>query len=323
MERENSEIINDGLESLSIEIATLQNLKQSLDDQFASAVQKILKTKGRIIISGIGKSALIAQKLVASFNSTGTPSIFLHAADAIHGDLGMIRPIDELLIISKSGNTPEVKVLVRMVKEFGNAIISLCSNPDSYLAQECTININIPVGQEADPNNLAPTSSTLAQMAIGDALTVALIKAKGFTKNHFAKFHPGGTLGKELFLKIEEVMKGQQKPEVSVDANIQDVIIEISSKRMGATAVVQENGDLAGIITDGDLRRMLQGGKEADTLKAKDIMSLDPKTIDSDDLAINALSYLRQNKVSQLIVMKDSAYFGIVHVHEIIKAGVS
>ncbi len=321
-ERENTKILQDGKSSLDIEIETLVALQKSLDSSFVSAIQKILKCKGRIVLTGVGKSAIIAQKQAASFNSTGTPSIFLHAGDAIHGDIGMIEPEDECIVYSKSGNTPEIKVLVRMIQEFGNTMIAIHSNPESYLAKEADISLFVPVDKEADPNNLAPTASTLAQMALGDAMTVALIKAKGFTRDHFAKFHPGGSLGKELFLKVSNVIQSDKKPAVLLDASIKEVIIEISSQRLGATAVLNHDHQVIGIITDGDLRRMLQSGKDASSISAEDIMSKNPQQIDVDELAVNAISILRQNNISQLIVHNKEGYEGIVHIHDIIKEGI-
>ncbi len=321
-ERENNKILQDGISSLDIEIETLIALKKSLDDQFTLAIQKILKCKGRVVLTGVGKSAIIAQKQAASFNSTGTPSIFLHAGDAIHGDIGMIDKLDVCIVYSKSGNTPEIKVLVRMIKEFGNSIISIHSNKNSYLDKEADVSLYVPVDKEADPNNLAPTASTLAQMAMGDAMTVALIKAKGFTRDHFARFHPGGSLGKELFLKVSNVIQSDKKPAVTIDASIKEVIIEISSKRLGATAVLNHKSEVVGIITDGDLRRMLQSGKDASRITAADIMSENPQQIQEDELAANAISILRQHNISQLIVRNNLAYIGIVHIHDIIKEGI-
>ncbi len=322
MERENNKILDDGKRSLEIEIETLQNIRNILDQSFVGVVRKLVKCKGRVVVSGIGKSAIVAQKMAASFNSTGTPSLFLHAADAIHGDLGMIEEKDIVLLISKSGNTPEMKVITRLIKEFGNYTIALHSNQESYLAKQADLNIYIPVQLEAEPNNLAPTASTLAQLAIGDAITAALINAKGFTKDHFARYHPGGSLGKELFLKVKDLVDPQKKPMVTPSSTISEVIIEISSKRLGATAVV--DGDtIHGIITDGDLRRMLQTGKSSEDISAAEIMSKNPKSIDAEDLAINGLSLMRQNNISQLIVLDGQSYLGIVHIHDLIKEGIN
>lgn len=322
MEREINKILNDAKRSIQIEIETLQNLHEGLDENISIVVNLILKCKGRVVITGIGKSAIIAQKIAASFNSTGTPALFLHAADAIHGDLGMIESKDVVIILSKSGNTPEIKVLARMIKEFGNPLVALHSNTTSYLAKHADQGIHIPVLKEADPNNLAPTASTIAQLAIGDAITVALINARGFTKDHFARFHPGGSLGRELFLKVENVLGEKAKAQVGPEAGLNEVIIEISSKRQGATAVVKE-GSVLGIITDGDLRRMLQKGKDLIDIKAVDIMSKGPKSISSEDLLVNALSLLRQNNITQLIVKKNEQYIGIIHLHDILKEGIN
>ncbi len=322
MECENNKIIHEALHSLDIEIETLKNLKDTINLKFVAVVETLFNSKGRIVISGIGKSAIIAQKMVASFNSTGTPSLFLHAADAIHGDLGMIMPDDEVIIISKSGNTPEVKVLTRHIRELGNDLIGITANLESYLAKEAKYILHTPIAKEADPNNLAPTASTLAQAAIGDALCVSLISKRGFSRDSFARNHPGGMLGKELFLKVEDILIESAKPMIGLEASIKEIIVEISSKRMGATAVIGVEEKLEGIITDGDLRRMLQDKSIGAEIKAKDIMSVHPLTIRVQDLAVNALSVMREKSVSQLLVLKGEKYQGMIHIHDILKEGI-
>ena len=274
-----------------------------------------------MIISGIGKSANIAQKLVATFNSTGTPAIFMHAADAIHGDLGMMQSDDVSLLISKSGESEEVKVLIPLIKNFGNNIISLCGNKDSFLAKQSNYFIDCTVSAEACPNNLAPTSSTTAQLVMGDALAVALLELKGFGPEDFARYHPGGALGKQLYLLVDDLCKGHDKPGVASTASINAVILEITSKRLGATAVV-ENNQLVGMITDGDIRRMIEKNADFNTLTAKDIMNAVPKTIEAGAKAVEGLSLMRSNNISQLIVLDKAAYVGMFHIHDLVREGI-
>lgn len=288
---------------------------------FADAVHCIHTCQGRVIISGIGKSANIAQKLVATYNSTGTPAIFMHAADAIHGDLGMMQPNDVALLISKSGESDEVKVLIPLIKNFGNRIIALCGNQYSFLAQQADFFINCTVAEEACPNNLAPTASTTAQLVMGDALAVALLELKGFTPNDFAKFHPGGALGKQLYLLVDDLCKMHEKPQVSVKATIREVILEITSKRLGATAVL-DNQQIVGIITDGDIRRMIDKNEGFENLTAKDIMTSHPKRIQSGAKAIEGLRVMRANNISQLIVETSGQYTGMFHIHDLIREGI-
>jgi len=306
---------------IAIEQHAIEKLQERINDSFVAIVQLILNTKGRLIIAGIGKSANIANKMVATFNSTGQPSVFLHAADAIHGDLGNIQKGDVVICISKSGNTPEIKALLPLIKNMNNTLIGMTGNLDSYLAKESEYVLDASVDKEACPNNLAPTSSTTAQLVMGDALAVSLLACKNFTDKDFARFHPGGTLGKRLSVKLFDLLHENSKPQVQLDTSVHDVILEISHKRLGATAVL-ENANLKGIITDGDLRRMLEKGEIISNLSAKDIMSKKPKTIEADALAYDGLKFMEQNNISQLIVLKQGQYAGIVHIHEIIKEGV-
>jgi arabinose-5-phosphate isomerase len=273
------------------------------------------------VVSGIGKSAVIAQKIVATFNSTGTPSIFMHAADAIHGDLGMVQQDDIVMIISKSGEGPEIKVLVPLIRNFGNMIIGMVGNTQSWLGNQSDIVLNTSVDQEACPNNLAPTTSTTAQLVMGDAMAVCLMELKGFRTEDFAKFHPGGTLGKKLYLRVSDLYTANEKPNVLADQALREVIVEMTSRRLGITAVVDKDQQLLGIITDGDLRRMLEKSVNIENVKARDIMTPAPKTIGPDELAVDALDILRKNEISQLAVVQDKKYLGIVHIHDIIKEG--
>jgi arabinose-5-phosphate isomerase len=292
-----------------------------IDDDFERAIRAILDTKGRLVVSGIGKSAIIAQKIVATLNSTGTPAIFLHAADAIHGDLGMIQQDDVVMVISKSGESPEIKVLVPLVRNFGNILIAMVGNMQSYLAKNASYIINTTVEQEACPHNLAPTTSTTAQLVMGDALAVCLMEQKGFQTDDFAKFHPGGTLGKKLYLRVSELAGINQKPKVLAHQSIKEVIVEMTAKRLGITAVVDEHNNLLGIITDGDLRRMLEKNTAIDTVCAGDIMTRDAKTIGPDELAVHALDLLRKNEISQLAVTTEGKYAGIIHLHDLVNEG--
>lgn len=310
------------LQTLDIEIDTLQNLRESINEDFAQATKTIYQSTGRVVVTGIGKSAIVAQKIVATMNSTGTPALFMHAADAIHGDLGMIRPDDVVICISKSGDTPEIKVLVPILKNFGNPLVAIVANKNSYLGNAADYILHTPIGKEADPNNLAPTSSTTAQMVIGDALAMALLALRGFTSQDFAQFHPGGALGKQLYLKVADLYTQHQKPTVYPDTSLQDTILEMTSKRLGAVAVINEAQELQGIITDGDLRRMLGKSIAIHQLSAKDIMSKQPYTVAKDELAVKALELMRQKSISQLIVAQDNLYLGMIHLHDMLREGI-
>ncbi len=314
-------ILSVARETILTEAKAIKNLEQLLDHDFANAVEAIYRSKGRVIITGIGKSAAIATKIVATLNSTGTPSIFMHAADAIHGDLGTILQNDVVICISKSGNTPEVKVLVPLIKNFGNTLISITGNPESFLGQQADFTLNSFVEKEACPNNLAPTSSTTAQLVIGDALAVCLLDLRGFSSEDFAKYHPGGSLGKKLYLRVSDIAAQNQKPVVAPTASIPEVIVEISEKMLGVTAVI-ENDKITGIVTDGDIRRMLQKSIDISGLQAKDIMSANPKTISNDAMAVDALDILEENQISQILAVKNGKYCGVVHLHNLIREGI-
>ena len=307
--------------TLSIESESVNSLKHFLNDSFAEIVKLISKSKGRLIVSGIGKSAIIAQKMVATFNSTGTPAVFMHAADAIHGDLGIIQEDDIIICISKSGDTPEIKVLVPLIRSWGNKLIAMTGNPESYLARNSDYLLNTYVAKEACPNNLAPTSSSTAQLAMGDALAVCLLDQHGFSREDFARYHPGGALGKKLYLKVSDIYPNNASPVVDVADDIKKVILEISSKRLGAAAVVNK-GKLVGIITDGDLRRMLMNRKSIEGLKARDIMSKNPKNIDKTSMAVDALTLMKQHNISQLLITHKNKYLGIVHLHDLVREGI-
>lgn len=309
-----------GQETIFKEIEALTKMASFVDSRFEKAVEVMFRSKGRIIVSGIGKSAIIAQKMVATLNSTGTPAIFMHAADAIHGDLGMIQKEDVAVIISKSGESPEIKALLPFIKNFGNPTIALCGNKKSFLAIHSDIYIDTTVDEEAEPNNLAPTTSTTAQLVMGDALAVCLLKMRGFTSKDFAKFHPGGALGKRLYLKVGDLSRRNSRPEVDVKADLKKVILEISANRLGATAVM-DGGKLIGIITDGDLRRMLAKENRFDHLTADIICSKNPKSIEEEVLAVHALEIMRQNSITQLLVTKNGIYSGMVHLHDLIREG--
>lgn len=315
-------VIQQALETIRLEAESVAKLADYINDSFIEAIRVIHEAKGRVVVSGIGKSAVIAQKLVATFNSTGTPSIFMHAADAIHGDLGMIQPDDVVIIISKSGNSPEIKVLVPFIKNFGNPVIALCGNETSYLATNANIFINSTVEKEACPNNLAPTTSTTAQLVMGDALAVCLLSLKGFTEKDFARYHPGGALGKRLYLRVADMSDANEKPVVRPDSSLREVIYEISGKRLGATAVLNTDGSMLGIITDGDLRRMLEKNESPADLKASDILSPNPKSIDGDELATEALALMRRHDITQLVVTKEGHYAGILHLHDLVREGI-
>lgn len=314
------EIINTARQTIAKEAETVAQLAGYIDDEFVTAVTYIINSKGRVVITGIGKSAIIANKIVATMNSTGTPAIFMHAADAIHGDLGIIQADDVVICISKSGNTPEIKVLVPLLKRGNNKLIAITSNKNSVLAQAADSVLYAYVEKEACPNNLAPTTSTTAQLVLGDALAVCLLEMKHFGSEDFAKYHPGGALGKRLYLKVSDIVGNNQKPEVSVQTELKQVIVEISAKMLGATAVI-DNGNIVGIVTDGDIRRMLSKTDDIRGLTAKDIMSLNPKTIDRDCLAIDALSLMEKNKITQLLVTHNGRYEGVIHLHNLIQEG--
>lgn len=314
-------ILSVARETISIEAKAIANLEQLLDQNFALAVEAIYKSKGRVIITGIGKSAIIATKIVATLNSTGTPAVFMHAADAIHGDLGTILQEDVVICISKSGNTPEIKVLVPLIKNFKNTLIAITGNPDSFLGQQADHTLNAFVEKEACPNNLAPTTSTTAQLVIGDALSVCLLQLRGFSSKDFAKYHPGGALGKKLYLRVKDIADQNQKPAVSPTTPIPQVIVEISEKMLGVAAVI-ENDEIVGVVTDGDIRRMLYKSTDISGLQAKDIMSLHPKTISHKAMAVDALDVLEENKISQLLAVKEDKYYGVVHLHNLIREGI-
>jgi len=314
-------IMKAAIRTIEMEAAALQNLVLLLDEHFESCIEIIGKCTGRIVISGIGKSAIIAQKIVATLNSTGTPSIFLHAADAIHGDLGMIQQTDVVIIISKSGESPEIKVLVPLIKNFGNKVIGMVGNMESFLAKNADCILNTTVEQEACPNNLAPTTSTTAQLAMGDAVAVCLMERRGFAVEDFAKFHPGGALGKKLYLRVADLCANHEKPAVQSEQSVKEVIMEITRKRLGMTAVLNAAGKLVGVVTDGDLRRMLEKSDSIQNVQAKDIMTINPKTIASSEMAINALDIMRKNAITQLLVVDGDAYAGVIHLHDLVKEG--
>mgnify|MGYP001434820948 FL=1 len=315
-------IIEFGKEVINLQAESVKNLVELVDENFEKAVNLILNSDGRVIVTGIGKSAIIANKIVATLNSTGTPSIFMHAADAIHGDLGIIKKDDIIICISKSGNTQEIKDLVPFLNMKKNPLIAITGDVDSFLAKNSTVVLNSHVNIEVCPNNLAPTNSTTAQLVIGDAIAVTLVKIKGFTSHDFAKFHPGGSLGKKLYLKVKDLIDVDARPMVLEDDNIKSVIIEISNKMLGITPVFSKNL-IVGVITDGDLRRTLLNHSDISMLKAKDIMSINPKIIDSETMASEALEIMKGNKISQLIVTTDNQYSGVIHIQSLIKEGIS
>ena len=318
----NNNIISAALATIQLEADSINKLKDFIDGSFVKAVENIAASKGRLVVSGIGKSAIIAQKIVATFNSTGTPALFMHAADAIHGDLGMIQKEDVIIIISKSGESPEIKLLVTLIKNFGNTIIAIVGSVSSFLAIQSDIILNTTVDQEACPNNLAPTTSTTVQMVMGDALAICLMQIKGFGTTDFAKFHPGGMLGKKLYLRVIDLASQNERPAVLKNATISQVIVEMTKKRLGATAVIENDDTIAGIITDGDLRRMLEKTTDITLLQAKDIMSKNPSTIGADLLAVDALETMKTKNISQLIVIENNLYAGIIHLHDLIKEGI-
>lgn len=309
------------LKTIQLEAESVAGLANFIDDHFVAAVKAIHQSGGRIVVSGIGKSAIIAQKIVATFNSTGTPGLYMHAADAIHGDLGMIQRDDVVMVISKSGNSPEIKVLVPFIRRFGNKLIGMVGNLDSYLAHQSDLVLNTTVSQEACPNNLAPTSSTTVQMVMGDALAVCLMTLNGFTGEDFAKYHPGGTLGKKLFMRVSDLIVANPVPQVLPDTPLPETVIEMTSKLLGATAVINPDGSLYGVITDGDLRRMLIKKMPIAGVTAKDICTRSPKQIEPDELAVVALNRMKQNDITHLLVTEKGRYIGILHLHDLIKEG--
>ena len=319
--KKNEEIIQVAAQIIENEANAINSLKAKLDDDLVETVTLILENKGNLVFSGIGKSALIAQKIVATMNSTGTTAVFMHAADAIHGDLGIVREGDIVVILSKSGETPEIKMLVPLIKLRGNKIVAMVGNRQSYLAAQADYVLDVTVDEEAIPGSLAPTSSTTAQLVMGDALALILMRCRGFSTDDFAKFHPGGALGKQLYLRVKDLYVNNERPEVGPDDSLTHVIIEMTHKRLGAT-VVMEGDQLLGIITDGDLRRMLMKYPNIEQVKASQIMTSNPKTIEEDALVVDALHKMRANSITQLPVVKDGKYLGIIHLHDILKEGI-
>jgi arabinose-5-phosphate isomerase len=318
---ENEQLIAVGKRTIELETASVGGLLTFINDDFCAAVRAVHASKGRLVVSGIGKSAIVAQKIVATLNSTGTAALYMHAADAIHGDLGMVQQDDVVMIISKSGDSPEIKVLVPLIRNFGNPIIGMVGNVQGYLAKHCDWVLNTTVSQEACPNNLAPTSSTTAQMVMGDALAVCLMEWNGFTGQDFARFHPGGTLGKKLYLRVQDLYTDNQRPVVRPEAGLKEVILSISEGRLGMTVVVDPQDQLLGVVTDGDLRRMLEKNEVLQEIKASDIMTVNPKTIEAEALAVHALEKLRKHNITQLVVTSENKYLGILHLHELVKEG--
>lgn len=314
-------IIESAVSTLKLESDAISNLIQYINDDFVNVVQAILESKGRVIVTGIGKSAIIAQKIVATFNSTGTPAIFMHAADAVHGDLGMIQKDDIVICLSKSGNTPEIKLLAPLLKQTNNLLIGMLGQVDSELAKQADYILNTSVQKEACPHNLAPTTSTTAQLAMGDALAVCLLEAREFNTQDFARYHPGGSLGKRLYLKAGDLALKNEKPSISPDASVKDVIIEISKNRLGAVVVIADD-NILGIITDGDIRRMLENFTNIENIKASDLMNKTPKQIDKDELALLALELIKANNITQLLVTSNAKYFGLIHMHDLLQEGI-
>lgn len=314
-------IIDSATSTLKLESGAIMRLIDYINDDFIEVVNTILSSSGRVIVTGIGKSAIIAQKIVATFNSTGTPAIFMHAADAVHGDLGMIQKDDVVLCLSKSGNTPEIKLLAPLLKLSGNKLVAMLGNTQSDLAQQADLILNTTVEKEACPHNLAPTTSTTAQLAMGDALAICLLQARNFQSTDFAKYHPGGALGKRLYLKAGDLALKNEKPSISANAPVKDIIIEISKNRLGAV-VVTNGDDILGVITDGDIRRMLEKHTNLENIKANDLMNANPKTIDSEELALLALEIIKKNNITQILVTKEGRYFGLVHLHDLLQEGI-
>ena len=323
MKKSDGKILDLARKVITQEAESVANLTSYIDETFLEVVDLIFHSKGRLIVTGIGKSAIIGTKIVATMNSTGTPAIFMHAADAIHGDLGIIQKDDVVLCISKSGNTPEIKVLVPLIARMGNKIIAMVSSVDSFLAQHADYIVRATVDKESDPNNLAPTSSTTTQLVMGDALAVCLLQMRGFSQEQFALYHPGGSLGKRLYLRVSDVMDLNVRPVVGMNESIQNTIINISQNRLGATVVLDGKGELQGIITDGEVRRMVEKGSHVgDNIVAKDIMSRNPKQIDINDMAVNAFNMMQKNKITSVVVMKEGRYVGLVHIHDILREGI-
>lgn len=314
-------ILKTARQTLEIEQKAIAALSDSLDNDFVKTVETIFQSKGRVIVTGIGKSAIVAQKIVATFNSTGTPSVFMHAADAIHGDLGMIQRDDTILCLSKSGDTPEIKVLIPLLKNFGNTLIAMVSNRDSYLGKQAHYILHTPIEKEADPNNLAPTASTTSQMVLGDTLAISLLTLRGFSAEHFAQFHPGGALGKQLYLRVRDIYPLHGSPSVSGSTNLKNTILEMTSQRLGATAVLDDEHNLIGIVTDGDLRRLLIKDLDLKVVTAEEVMTPNPQTIDSESLAVEALKLMREKSISQLIATEGGRYVGMVHLHDLVREG--
>lgn len=319
----NNKILESALNTINLEAESVAGLKNFVDEGFVKVVETIHQSRGRVVVSGIGKSAIVGQKIVATLNSTGTPALFLHAADAIHGDLGMVQQDDIVIIISKSGESPEIKVLAPLIKSFGNILIGMIGKKDSFLAKTADMILDTTVQKEACPNNLAPTTSTTSQMVMGDALAVCLMEINHFTGKDFARFHPGGNLGKRLYLKIEDVYKLNERPKVKEDTSLKDVIIEISKGRLGATAVVDDNNLIKGVITDGDVRRMLETSSDVTRFMALDILNKNPKTATPGLLAVEALELLKKYDISQLIITDaNGSYLGILHLHDLVREGI-
>jgi arabinose-5-phosphate isomerase len=319
--KSSQEILQIANKTILIESKAIHQLTNQINEDFSRLVKEILNLKGRVIITGVGKSAIIAQKLVATFNSTGTPSIFMHAADAVHGDLGIIQKDDLVLCLSKSGNTAEIKVLIPLLKQSQNLLACIVGETNSYLAQQSDFILDATIEVEACPNNLAPTTSTTAQLVLGDALAVCLVECREFSKEDFAKFHPGGALGKRLYLKVSDLSDLNEKPQIGLNANIREVILEITKKRLGVVAIV-DGDELKGVITDGDLRRMMEKYPSFENLKAIDIMNKNPKTIDYQEMAVNALQMMKNYNITQLIVKRNNLYEGVVHLHDLLKEGI-
>lgn len=309
-------------DTLTEEADALKSLAGAIDKNLIDGIEHLYKSNGRIVVTGMGKSAIVAQKMVATFNSTGSNAVFMHAADAIHGDLGIIGNEDTVICLSKSGNTPEIKVLLPMIKAFGNPIIGLVSHTDSYLYKHADYPVLLPMEREADPNNLAPTTSTTLQMAVGDAMAIALLSLRGFSREAFARFHPGGSIGKQIYLKVSDIYTVNEKPKVYTSDTLKNIIVEISSKRLGITVVADDNENMVGVITDGDLRRMLETTEDFSNLRAGQIMNEKPKTIQKDSLAVDALALMRQYSISQLVVTEGIRYSGIIHIHDLIREGI-
>ena len=310
------------MSTLELEAAAILNVAKNINDDFEKVVSAILQCEGRVIVTGIGKSAIIAQKIVATFNSTGTPAIFMHAADAIHGDLGMIQVNDVIICLSKSGNTPEIKVLVPLLKGAKNKLVAMVGELNSFLAQQADFVLNTSVVKEACPHNLAPTTSTTAQLAMGDALAICLLECREFNESDFAKYHPGGSLGKRLYLKAGDLAQSNEKPSIKPTASVKEVLIEISKNRLGAVAVIDEKNEILGIITDGDIRRMLENNTNIASLTAEDIMGNNPKSIQRESLAVDALDLIKMNNITQLLVLDKNTYFGIIHMHDLLNEGI-